>query len=102
MRKFLQTVCLPGCVLPAGLCPPLPHLHKVIDRWQPVRHYYKSLFPLKIIISNPGHIGIPFLPLVQWHEEPKLERNHPQILVYGTIIVPLIESFFSPVVRSLD
>lgn len=61
----MQVVCLPGYVPPAGLCPPVPHLHKDMDRWQPGCYYYKSLFLLKIIINNPRHIGIPFLPLVQ-------------------------------------
>lgn len=36
-----------------------------MDRWQPGCFYYKSLFPLKTIINNPRHIGMPSLPLVQ-------------------------------------
>lgn len=102
MRKLLQTVHLPGCEPTARLCPPVSHLYKDMSRWQPVCHCYKSLFPLIIIINNPRHMGIPFLPLVQWHEEPEMERKQPQISVYGSIIVPLVESLFSPVAGSLN
>lgn len=55
---------------------------------------------LIIIMNNAGQVGIRFMP--QWHKKPKTERKQSQILVYGTIFVPWVKSFFSPVVGYLS